>query len=217
MSSLSTYPSPRLPWEVLERIIGHSSNRTILNCSLTCRDLRPHSLCLLITDVKFHSRGKLLDFCDFLTAKPHLKPLVRSIVVHPDQFAPNPLLRMLPNLSEIKFAETTMSTTVARKPIVLHKSTLAGCQFPSARIQSLSLANLHFRTPIQFLHVLSTFTSIKHLVCSDVWIKPSAMPGPNGWSESAPQTVDVAKRRLAQKLRLRTVSPPASPCWEDRR
>lgn len=202
MSSLSAYPSPRLPWEVLERIVGHSSTRTICRFSLTCRELRPRSRCLLVSDVTFHNRNKIFDFCDFLKAKPDLKPLVRSLLVDPNHFCPFPLLHMLPNLSKIKLGETVFPPGGVLLPVTINQSTLTSCRFLSTNIQSLTLFDLQFQgTPIQFLHALSAFTSIIHLVCSDIYI--------NCKSELL-TPLDVAKQRLARKLHLRTVSLSAS-------
>ena len=97
--------SPLLPWEVIERVIGHSGDHpeTLHSFSLTCRQLRPRALCFMVADAKFKTRDQIFDFCDFLQAKPHLKPLVRSIAVDPVHFAPFPLLHILPNLSAISF------------------------------------------------------------------------------------------------------------------
>ena len=204
MASPSADRSPRLPLEVIERIISHSSHpKTISNFSLTCRVLRPRGLCLLVADVTLHSRNKLFDFCDFLQAKTHLRPLVHSILVRPKDFAPVPLLHMLPNLPEITFIESSPFDDHFM-PAILNQSTLTSCRLFSTNIQSLCLSNLHFITPIQFLRVLSAFPSIQHLVCLNVF------SGKEG--ELAP--LDVAKQRLAPKLRLRTVSRPVCPRWD---
>ncbi|KAM5543220.1 hypothetical protein V8D89_003094, partial [Ganoderma adspersum] len=177
--------------------------KTISNFSLTCRELRPRSLCLLVADITLHSRDKLFDFCDFLQTKTHLKPLVHSILVHPKDFAPVPLLYVLRNLPEIRFIESS-SFDDYFMPAILNQSTLTSCRLFSTNIQSLSLSNLHFITPIQFLRVLSAFSSIEHLVCLNVF------SGKEG--ELAP--LDMAKRRLAPKLHLRTVSHPVCACWD---
>lgn len=199
MTLLSAYGSSiLLPWELIERIIGHSSHpETISNFSLTCHQLRPRSLSLLVINVTLRSRSKAFLFCDFLEAKPHLKPFVRSLIIRPNDFAPIPLLCILPNLSEIKFAIPPRPFSRAFSLCTFFsQSTLTGCQFFGAHIQSLSLSDLDFKTYIQFLRVLSAFTSITHLVCSNVYIK----------QEGTQTTLDVAKRRLAQNLHLRTVS-----------
>lgn len=100
--------SPLLPWEVIERVISHSHSgddlevETLSSFSLTCHQLRPHALCCMVADVGFKNRDQIFSFCDFLHAKPHLNPLVRSIVVNPVDFAPFPLLHILPNLSKIR-------------------------------------------------------------------------------------------------------------------
>ncbi|KAM5543192.1 hypothetical protein V8D89_003066 [Ganoderma adspersum] len=190
-----------LPWELIERIIGHSCDNphTICNFSLTCRELNPRSLCLLVAEPRLYRREKLFQFCAFLAAKPHFKPLVRSIAVDPDDFAPFPLLRILPNLSKIEFTDT-----YATPPdMVLNRSIITSCQLLGTHIQSLSFCNIDFTTSIRFLQVLSAFTSLVHLACFDVFFK--------GEGDQAP--IDVAKRRLSKRQRLRTVSHQACFCF----
>ena len=198
--------SPLLPWELVEKIIGCSCDpgdcnyEVIRNFSLTCHQLRPRSLCFLVANASLSSRDKVFDFCDFLQDKSYLKPFVRSIAIHPKDFAPVPLLRILPNLSEIKF----VNTTGRQAPMVLNQSSLKCCQRLSTHIHTLSLSHLYFATSIQFLHVLSAFTGIVHLACSSVLIE-----------EQGDQTpLDVANRRLSPRLRLLTVSLPVSMCWD---
>ena len=193
-------PSPALPWEVIERIIGHSWHDypTIRNFSLTCRELRPRSLCLLVAEAVLHSRDKIFNFCDFLRAKPYLKPLVRSILVDPNNFAPVPLLRLLPNLSEIRFTFDNDNGDFIHT--VLNQSVLTSCRLLSTRIQTLSLAYLSFAASLQFLQILSAFTNIVHLNCLDVLFDAEGDgPSPN----------HVFTQRLSQRLRLLTVSIPA--------
>ncbi|KAM5543198.1 hypothetical protein V8D89_003072 [Ganoderma adspersum] len=199
-------PSPILPWEIIERIIGHSSHnpKSIRNFSHTCRELRPRSLCLLVANVTLYSRNKIFDFCHFLQAKPHLTPFVRSLTVHPHDFAPVPLLRILPNLSKIEFNNSgILNRSIGRRNKVvqiLNQPTLTCCRLLSTRIQTLRLSGLVFGTYLQFLHLLSAFTSILHLECLNVSI----------FEEGDPVLLDVAKQRLSRRLRLLSVSLPAS-------
>ncbi len=56
-------PSPLLPWEGIERVISHSCDsdrhpEAIRNFSLTCRELRLRSLCLLVADLAFLHQGQ---------------------------------------------------------------------------------------------------------------------------------------------------------------
>ncbi|PIL35812.1 hypothetical protein GSI_01472 [Ganoderma sinense ZZ0214-1] len=85
----------RLPFEVIERVIGHAGDHleTLCSFSLTCHQLRPRALCLMVGRAILCQGGnRTFAFVDMLEAKPHLKPLVRSIVVDPTEFAPFPLL-----------------------------------------------------------------------------------------------------------------------------
>ena len=192
-------PSPLLPWEVIERVIGHSGDdfKTLLNFSLTCRDLRPRALCLLVADVRFKRRDQIFDFCDFLRANPHLKPLVCSIAIRPCDFAPFPLLSILPNLSKLKFYLPLNTREQDRKAVTaLNRSTVACCKPLGTNIQTLHLSQLYFPTFSDFARLLLTFANLTHLCCSGVAI------GAKG-NEAH---VDVIKRRLSDRLRLSTVS-----------
>ena len=95
--------SPVLPWEVIERVVDQScdDSGTLHNFSLTCRQLRPRALCFMVASADFKNRDQIFGFCDFLQTRPHLKPLVLSITVNLVDFAPFPLLYILPSLSEI--------------------------------------------------------------------------------------------------------------------
>ena len=194
--------SPRLPWEVVERIIGHSGDEpeTLLRFSLTCRNLRPRALCLLVSDVYFKRRVKIFDFCDFLEANAHLKPFVRSVTMSPDNFAPFPLLSILPDLADLTFIGYDLHATIT----VLNRSSLVCCKRFGVHIQTLHLSDLSFPTYLEFARLLLAFTNIRYLFCSDVIIK----------SEGNRAPLDVMKPRMSERLHLLTVSLSAS-CWSE--
>ena len=202
--------SPLLPWEVIERVISHSyepaigtpqryrwpiTPESILNFSLTCRDLRPRSLCFLVANAILYTRDKAFDFCDFLEAKPHLQPFVRSISVDPENFAPIPLLQVhvLPNLSRVEFFDLKgrIDSQLSLNPSILTCSRLL-----SGRIQTLSISMLYFKSSLQCFQLLSAFPKILHLIWIYALIK----------EEDNTSALEVAKQRLSRRLRLRTVS-----------
>ena len=189
-----------LPCEVIERIIGHSGDhpQTLHNFSLTCRNLRPRALCLMVADVRFKNRAKIFNFCDFLQAKPHLKPLVRSIAIHPNDFPPIPVLNILPNLFELQFG-TLIQRVPGQKTLftILNQSTLTGCKYLGTNIRVLRLSDLSFLTCLDFARILLAFPNLTDLACSDIIIEEEGDRAP----------LDVLKRRLSEQLRLRTVSP----------
>ena len=101
------YPPPRLPWEVIERVIDCFRGRpeTLQILALTCRQLLPRCRLAIFARVWFRDRGHVLKSVKFLRdeANSHLKPFIRSIVIWPADFEPH-LLCNLPNLSEIWFS-----------------------------------------------------------------------------------------------------------------
>ena len=186
---------PRLPCEVIERIIGHSGDhpKTLCNFSLTCRQLRPRALCLMVSNATLRQgRNRTFAFVDLLEAKPYLKPLVRSIVVDPMEFAPFPLLHVLPNLSEIEFRVRLLSPV----NVTLHPSGLVCLQRFGTRIRTLHLSGLSFPTYLSFARVLLAFTNLRNLTCTNVAIESAG----NG----APLT--VLKRRLSEQMKLKTLT-----------
>ena len=194
-----TMASPLLPWEVIERVIGHSGDdfQTLLNFSLTCRDLRPRTLCLLVAEVYFKDRDQIFDFCDFLQVNPHLKTLVCSIAVKPGDFAPFPLLSILPNLSKLKFYPPPNTRQQDRKAVmVLNRSTVSCCKSLGTNIQALHLSQLSFPTLLEFARLLLTFTDLKDLCCSRVLIR----------AKGNQAHVNVIKQRMSNRLHLSTVS-----------
>ncbi len=192
--------SPALPWEVIERVIGYSAHHpaTLRSFSLTCQDLRPHSLCLMVADPELKNRDQIFDFCDFLQAKPHLKLFARSWPLNPNDFAPIPLLRLLPNLSVLTlFCPQAYQPAVKSSSLIdLNRCSLTCCQLSGARIRTLHLSALHFATYQQFSRALLAFTNIAHLTCTDVLIEEEGNGAP----------LDVIKRRLSAKLRLRALT-----------
>ena len=189
---------PLLPWEVIERVISHSSDdfKTLRNFSLTCHDLRPRAFCFLVAYyVYFKGRDRIFDFCDFLRDNPHLKPFIRSVTMEFRDFSPCPLLSIVPNLSEIKFVghwSDTIST-------ILHQSILKFCKANATHIQTLHLSQLFFPTFLDFARLLLTFTNLNDLCCSGVIIE----------AERDQEHVDGMKRRLSDRLHLSAVSLPA--------
>lgn len=229
-----TMQSPLLPWEIIERVIGYSGDHpeTLFSFSLTCRQLRPRALCFMVASADFKNRDQIFDFCDFLQAKPHLKPLVLSITVILVDFAPFPLLHILPSLSKISFvsprhhvgthlaedddagedgissedSDSTEQDNDSHRgrillPIAFNRPTFTCCQRFGSHIRTLHLDKLSFRTYREFSEILLAFTSLTHLVCSNIVVEAEGSPAP----------LELIKRRLSAQLHLLIVSPPA--CW----
>lgn len=192
--------SPRLPWEVLERIISYCGDvlDTLCSLSLTCRQLRPRSQGVIFARVdltRSKDRG-VFPFVAFLEANPDLKPLVLSIVIRPIDFGPS-LLYILPNLSAIECLSSGPSEVSA---LPLHHTSLACFRRLKTHVQTLHLVNISFPTSLAFTQVLLALGSVTHLVCTDVVIKTEGK-GP----------LDVAKRRLSKSLRLRSLAVSSHP------
>ena len=190
--------APRLPWEVIERVIAHAREcpETLHHFSLTCHQLCPHSRSMLFARVSLKSRVDVFAFVDFIQDNPQLNSFVHSIVVQPNDFAPFPLLHVLTNLSEIRFTART-GYPPSRGDIVVapHQSSLACFQRFGTRIRDLHLCDLSFSTSMAFAQFLLALTDITHLVCMDIAIQMQNNQAPLGG----------IKRRLSERLRLKSL------------
>lgn len=140
----------------------------------------------MVAGVRLRSRDQTFDFYDFLRAEPHLGPLVQSILVDPMDFAPVPLLRILPNLSEIGF-------TSQKRIRALHQSNLTCFTLFGTHIHTLHLSHLFFDTYLQFARVLLAFTNLVHLICTEVGVEREENQG----------HLALLRQRLSKRLRLK--------------
>ena len=190
---------PALPWEVIENVIEQSYDQfqVLYNFSFTCHQLRPRSLALLVSKVTLKSEGKVLAFGEFLRQKPHLRPLVRSMVVSPSHFAPIPLLSLLPRLSHIVLVNHQYDDTRRkRRPTTSLNKSIAWYQKYGMHIRTLHLRNLSFSTFCAFHATISAFTSVRDLTCMDVIIK----------TEDVSTPLRGSKQRLSERLPLRALT-----------
>ncbi|TBU36413.1 hypothetical protein BD309DRAFT_818750, partial [Dichomitus squalens] len=167
---LPSMQSPTLPVEVIENVIDCCSDdtTTLLAFALTCRDLHPRSILVLFTDVYLRRREQLFDFCDALKANPKLRPVVHSVSILWEVFAPFPLLSFLPALRHI--ALNSFSHDIHRN-MQLRQSTLLCCKRFGSGIRSLTIGSALFSTRTGFLQLLSAFPDLEDLTCEGVWIK----------------------------------------------
>ncbi|TBU23007.1 hypothetical protein BD311DRAFT_732137 [Dichomitus squalens] len=188
--------SPRLAWELIERIICHSGDDPDILCSfsLTCSQLRPRSLCLMVADVEIRKREQVAAFRDFLESFPHLCPFVRSVTTDPAVFTPFPLLYILPSLSKF----TWITNQLERHDVLsLPLSVLTCFRRFGTNITALYISDLHFKTLQDFCRVLLAFPRLQELNCKSLSIRE---PVSNSVS------LELIKRRLSQQLNPRTVT-----------
>ncbi|TBU22973.1 hypothetical protein BD311DRAFT_821311 [Dichomitus squalens] len=188
--------SPRLPWEVIERIISSSSEdrETLHSFSLTCKQLRPRSLCLMFANVvfRFEEGADILAFRDFLDVSPPLRPLVRSIGTNHHAHLAFHLLRLLPNLTQMSITGDSVDSS-RRLAWSLSQPVLACYRALGTRIETLHLVRLSFPNLQEFCRMLLAFTSIKTLSCQ--WLKLHST------SCTSTQRAQI-KQSLSQQLHL---------------
>ncbi|KAI1787458.1 WD40-repeat-containing domain protein [Ganoderma leucocontextum] len=176
--------------------------------------------------ILLESSDHVFAFVAFLLANPGLKPFVHTIVVTPAAFGPS-LLYMLPNLASIEcvdesqleepedeedelededeedevyknfhIVDETPPIYVRRSSLNVHHTSLACFRRLGAHIHTLRLHSVSFPTSLALAQVLLAFSSITHLVCQEVQIKTASNEAP----------LEVAKRRLSEQMRLKTLT-----------
>ncbi|TBU54432.1 WD40-repeat-containing domain protein [Dichomitus squalens] len=188
--------SPRLAWELLERIICFSGGdaETLYSFSLSCSQLRPRSLCLMVANVVIMERKQVAAFRDFVEAYPHLRPFVRSITTQPATFMPFPLLAILPNLTAIIW---TTPWPGSPSTVSLPQPVLTSLRRFGTNVTTLDLWKLSFKTLPEFCRMLLAFTSVKRLLCQSLSIRGKV-------SNNA--SLELFTQRLSQQLSLRSIT-----------
>ena len=128
---------------------------------------------------------------DFLKDHPHLLPLVRTIAVHPEELAPFPLLRILPNLSQINFEAVSR-----KRPVTIPPSIQWSLQSHGTRIETLHFIEFDFETLGDFARLLLAFPVLKDLSLHEVQI-PGIVESTSASSRMRQSEV-LLKRRLTR-------------------
>ncbi|TBU41269.1 hypothetical protein BD309DRAFT_898428, partial [Dichomitus squalens] len=160
-----------LPWEVIEKVIDHSSEHTraLCNLALTCRQLHPRSSLVLFNHVQLERRQQLFVFCDVLQAQPNFRSIVRSLTIRLEEFSPFPLLSILPDLRSITFFGYK-NFPRPRRFTSIHGSTLHCCRQFGRGLRSLTFRGVRFRHCTAFVRFITAFSGLQDLVCDDVQI-----------------------------------------------
>ncbi|TBU40573.1 hypothetical protein BD309DRAFT_818689, partial [Dichomitus squalens] len=190
-----------LPWEVLKRIIDYTyDDFTLLRSfSLTCRDLRPRSLLVMIKNCHLQINEQVFTFCDFLQKKMEYLPLIQSLFVCPINFPPYSLIKMLSNLSTLQFVIRSSMKYPRQedRPVVyLHPSTLCCYRMHGERIQTLSLDHLSFTTHSDFSRLVLAFPNAMEIVFQDILVKVPA---------TSTLAIDMVKHQLSKRPQLETI------------
>ena len=162
-------PKPALPWEVIERVIDQSSEHvlSLRNFALTCHQLYPRSIFALFYNAKLESRKQIFAFCDVLQAKHELRPIVDTLSIHVEEFAPFPLLSLLPSLRSLTLYASE-ETDEYPGVISTHESILHCCRQHGQGIRSLTFRGVWFTGCTSFIRFISAFSNLQELMCNDV-------------------------------------------------
>ncbi|TBU36790.1 hypothetical protein BD309DRAFT_877703 [Dichomitus squalens] len=193
-----------LPWEVIEGVVDQACHDLDLlrSFSLTCRQLHPHSLLVMINHAPLISRDKAFAFYDFLrteTGSRLRERRVQSLTISPVNVPHFPPLQMLPNLSTLSFVaheHKEHHEGQQRPPVCLHTSHLWCYHRYGQNIRTLELGNLSLSTCTDLCRLILAFPNMTTLDCRAISVQSQANAGPD---------MDQMRNKLFRQLRLATV------------
>ncbi|TBU40582.1 hypothetical protein BD309DRAFT_1046132 [Dichomitus squalens] len=193
-----------LPWEVIEAVVGQACHDIDLlrSFSLTCRQLHPHSLRVMINHTPLNSRDKAFAFYDFLRTETgsRLRKHVRCLTISPVDVPHLPPLQMLPNLATLSFISHELGEYRLgehRPTVRLHTSHLWYYHRYGQNIRTLELGHLSLSTCTDLCRLILAFPNTTNIECRDISVKSRAKAGPD---------IDQMRNKLSRQLRLVTVN-----------
>lgn len=179
-------PLPTLPTEVIEDVIDQASDdrRSLHNLSLLCKELRTRARFYLFTSIVIRNVKQMKSSRKFLDSHPWVPPLVQKVTlsVKINERRPKPhiplldiirlhLFSRLPNLHTWRM-ETQITTWYGVKSqLSFHPSILLCYRIHGHHIQTLELASIRFPDISHFIRLVSSFTSLRHLSCSNILVR----------------------------------------------
>ena len=204
---------PTLPTEVIEEVIDQARNdrRSLRNLSLLCKELLTRARIHLFTAIIIWNVEQMESSHEFLDSHPWVPLLVQRVTLFvniPDDYLKMhiPLLEVfhshlfsrLPNLHTWRMIARIphcleSSQVQVRVQLAFHPSTLLCYRIYSRNIRTLELEEIHFPDISHFIRLVSAFTSLQSLVCSDILV----------WSEHQTPLLDLEIiRKLSKPLKL---------------
>ncbi|EJF65548.1 hypothetical protein DICSQDRAFT_133145 [Dichomitus squalens LYAD-421 SS1] len=199
-----------LPWEVIECVVDQACNDFDLlrSFSLTCRQLHPYCLLVMINHIPLNGRDKAFAFYDFLRTDTgsRLRRHVRCLTISPVDVPHLPPLQMLPNLATLSFISRELKEYCGgeRRPtLCLHTSHLRCYHQYGQNIRTLQLGNLSLSTCTDLCRLILAFPNMTKIDCRDISVKSQAKAGPG---------MDQMRNKLSRQLRLATVNVRIAQC-----
>ncbi len=167
--------APPLPIEIEDRIVDQLVDHpaSLRNCSLTCRAWLPRSRFHLFGTIRIRTKSVLDAVLDYFQAKPHMRTLVRSLVMAPTATErtrllgtyPASLFQMLPNLRRWEMRAPVDAKTNAPR-VSFHPTTLI--QLRCSPITELHVSSMQFTSTAEFVRLITSIPRLRVLQCADV-------------------------------------------------
>ena len=178
-----TVPLPTLPTEVIEEVIdqAHDDPRSLKQLTLICKPLLTRARIHLFASIVVRDVEQMTSSREFLDSHPWVLPLVQKVTLSVDipwndkkpnvpvlDMIPSNFLTRLPNLNawEMNASESVRLRKNAR--LSFHRSSLLCYQIHGHRIKELELAYIIIQDVSHFVRLVSAFTALRRLTCSDL-------------------------------------------------
>ena len=186
-SSSPTYSSsviPLLPAEIVEQIVDYLSDDTpsLCNLALASRVFLERSRHHLFASVHAESKARLEALYSLLGARTSLRCSVRSLVLSGVteasllEYVPVPLLVQLPNLRSWTISgNASVDADGRRHYLALNPLTLACLTKYATRIHRLTISSVSFVNPMEFIRLVSAFSSLHSLIYEGVQFRGGSL------------------------------------------
>ena len=190
---LDLAPPPTLPTEVIEEVIDRASDNSdsLRNLSLLCKELLTRARFHLFTGIVIRNVEQMESSREFLDSHPWVPPLVQKVTlaVKIDEDYPKPhiplldiipsyLYSRLPNLHTWKMSTSTPNWSELQAQLSLHPSTVLCYRIHGSHIHTLELASIRIPDISHFVRLVSAFTSLRSLTCSNILVRKELQTPP---------------------------------------
>ena len=160
---------------IIDQLVDHFAS--LRRCSLTCKAWVPRTRFHLFGTIRIATKTAWNAVLDYFQNNPHMRPLVRSLLVAPTPTErtrllgtyPASLFQMLPNLHRWEMQVPVDAET--NQKVSFHPTTLIQLRY--SPITELRVSSIQFTSRGEFLRLVSSLPRLSVLQSSDVTFGPT--------------------------------------------
>ena len=160
---------------IIDQLVDHFAS--VRRCSLTCKAWVPRTRFHLFGTIRIATKTAWNAVLDYFQNNPHMRPLVRSLLVAPTPTErtrllgtyPASLFQMLPNLHRWEMQVPVDAET--NQKVSFHPTTLIQLRY--SPITELRVSSIQFTSRGEFLRLVSSLPRLSVLQSSDVTFGPT--------------------------------------------